>query len=153
MNGLPIIFSSSSPWPGRIKIILGTLGVLIGLFGGWRQTVERRHFQNMVASLTPDQFDGVLVTGGSTDTNITDTAGCTDFIAALRDLAHYSPNRPQYQREKELSVIFRLPDGRRHSLRVCFRADSQDRNAYVYGSGGTYRGTLLYRFVESHGLL
>ena len=98
MNGLPIIFASSSPWPTRIKIILGSLGVLIGLLGGWRQIVERRHFHDMVTSLTPDRLGAVVVTARDTGTTITDTAGCTDFIAALRDLAQYAPNHPQYER-------------------------------------------------------
>jgi hypothetical protein len=108
----------------------------------------------MLASVTPDQFGGITVARtDSASTDITDSASSAEFISALRDLAGYSPNHPQYRREKELSVTFGLRDRREFSFRVCFSVDQQDQTAYIYAPWGTYKGSLLYEFFRRHGLI
>src|SRR5882672_575666 len=135
MDTPPVIVSPARrPRSGAriLVIVLGALGVSICLFAGWRQGVQRQHFQTLLGSLTPDKLAGITVTSrdSASSTNISDAASTAEFIAALRELNKYLPNHPQYRKEKEVSVAVRLQDGRELSFRACFSVDQQDRTAY-----------------------
>ena len=158
MDAPPVINTPARRRPGSririVSVILGVFGVLICVFAGWRGGVERQRFQTMLASVTPDQFVGITIGRDSaSSTQLRDAASSAEFISALRELARYSPNHPQYRREKEMSVVFRLQDGREFSFRVCFSVDLQDRTAYIFGLGGTWKGSRLYEFLEGHHLI
>jgi len=92
MDTPPVIVSPARrPRSGAriLVIVLGALGVSICLFAGWRQGVQRQHFQTLLGSLTPDKLAGITVTSrdSASSTNISDAASTAEFIAALRELS------------------------------------------------------------------
>ena len=153
MDAPPVITPPARRPFARIRILVFgviALGALISFFTGWWGHIQRQRFLETVNSLTSDDVAGIVITKRDSEgsTQISDTDGRAEFIAALRDLEHYLPNHPSY-RDKAVVITFRVRGGSEYSFTADFSVDQSDKTAYLSGAGGQWKGHRFYDFLAT----